>query len=65
MIAAAPDLKDGRQETINVQCDENAEALCREHHEHTEEEEIGNRKQLMHEQGLENKSQPYRYHFPE
>lgn len=44
MIAAAPDLKDGRQETINMQCDEKVEALCREHHEHTEEEETGNRK---------------------
>lgn len=44
MIAAAPDLKDGRQETINVQCDEKVKALGREHHEHTEGEETGNRK---------------------
>lgn len=44
MIAAAPDLKDGRQETVNMQCDEKVQALCREHHENKEEEETGNRK---------------------
>lgn len=43
MIAA--DLKDGKQETINMQCDEKVEALCRENHEHKEEEE--NRKQKI------------------
>lgn len=65
MIAAAPDLKDGRQETVNMQCDEKVQALCREHHKNKEEEETGNRKQWMHEQGEKNKSQSYLYHFPE